>query len=114
MRAEADYDLVVIDTPPPAMLVDAVTLLKHVTGVLVVCRAGHTARGAARELRSDLDKLGATVLGVVISGQRDARRAYASKLRAPLTGLWSRRRHRRYVLEDMRSPRSEEEIPRMS
>ena len=41
------YDLVVIDTPPMTVVSDAVPLLTHVSGVIVVVRLGKSTRQAA-------------------------------------------------------------------
>ena len=65
---ESEYDLVVIDTPPVAVVSDAIPLLSHVGGVIVVTRLGQTTRDAAEHLRKQLDDLNAHTLGVVING----------------------------------------------
>lgn len=64
-RAEEDYDLLVIDSPPLTVVSDAVPLVTMVTGVLVVTRLGRDTRGAAKILHDQLSNLDARVLGVV-------------------------------------------------
>jgi receptor protein-tyrosine kinase len=59
------YDLVVIDTPPTAVVADAIPLMSRVSGVLVVSQAGRSSRDAAAQLRVQLERLGAPALGVV-------------------------------------------------
>jgi polysaccharide biosynthesis transport protein len=65
--AEADYDLVVIDTPPTSVVSDAIPLVKQVSGVIVVCRLGKTTRESASHLRQQLENLEANTLGVVVN-----------------------------------------------
>jgi len=64
---ERDYDFVVVDTPPVAIVSDAIPLLTMVGGVIVVSRLGQTTRDAVRHLRSQLDHLEAPLLGVVVN-----------------------------------------------
>ena len=67
-KAEREYDLVVIDTPPVSVVSDAIPLLKMADGVIAVTLLGTTSRDAALHLRKQLDSLGANFLGVVING----------------------------------------------
>lgn len=76
--AEETYDLVVIDTPPVAVVSDAIPLLKRAGGVIVVTLLGSTRRDAAGHLRRQLDGLGANVLGVVVNGVRGDDGVYGS------------------------------------
>jgi receptor protein-tyrosine kinase/non-specific protein-tyrosine kinase len=64
---ERAYDLVVIDTPPTSIVSDAIPLVNEVSGVLVVGRLGKTTRDSASHLHSQLENLGADVLGVVVN-----------------------------------------------
>jgi len=66
-EVEREYDLVVVDTPPVAIVSDAIPLLSMVGGVIVVSRLGKTTRDAVRHLRSQLDNLEAPLLGVVVN-----------------------------------------------
>lgn len=59
------FDLVIIDSPPAAVVSDAIPLVSQVSGLVVVCRVGKTTRDAARHLRDELAKLSAPTLGVV-------------------------------------------------
>ncbi len=62
------YDLVVIDTPPLAHVADAISLLRHVDGVLVAASVNSTRGPDANRLRDQLQSLDARVLGVVANG----------------------------------------------
>ncbi len=74
--AERDYDLIVIDTPPMAVVSDAIPLLKEVGGVIVVGRLGRTTRDAAARLHDQLENLACHVLGIVVNGLRSDAAGY--------------------------------------
>jgi capsular exopolysaccharide synthesis family protein len=63
----AEYDLVVIDTPPITHVADPIPLLNQVDGVLVVGQVNKTTRDAASRLSEQLESLEAPVLGVVLN-----------------------------------------------
>lgn len=65
--AERSHDLVVIDTPPTAVVSDAIPLLSQVGGAIVVARLKKTTRDAAVHLRNQLRNLDARILGVVVN-----------------------------------------------
>jgi capsular exopolysaccharide synthesis family protein len=75
-ESQREYDLVVIDTPPTAVVSDAVPLLKQVSGVIVVSRIGVTTRHAVSRLREQLTNLGTPTLGIVVNGVRSADSQY--------------------------------------
>jgi capsular exopolysaccharide synthesis family protein len=64
-RARAQYDLVVIDTPPMNLVGDAIPLLTKVDGAILVARTGRSRRDAAEQLRKTVSSLRAPVLGIV-------------------------------------------------
>jgi succinoglycan biosynthesis transport protein ExoP len=64
---EEQYELVILDAPPITVDSDAIPLIHQVGGVIVVTRLGTTSRTALRRLRTQLDHLGAPVLGVVVN-----------------------------------------------
>jgi tyrosine-protein kinase len=71
LRAVDDqYDYVVIDTPPLGQVADAIPLVSHVDGVLVVSARGKATRTAAESLRDLLRALDAPLLGVVLVGAK--------------------------------------------
>jgi capsular exopolysaccharide synthesis family protein len=78
-EAARRYDLVLIDTPPTAVVSDAVPLVKEVDGVIVVTRLGKSTRESVHHLRNQLAHLGAPVLGIVVNAlkRREAGYGYA-------------------------------------
>ena len=66
-RARALYDMVVIDTPPVNSVADAALLSRHCDGVLVVARAGTTAREALVFAMEQLRIVRAPVIGAVLN-----------------------------------------------
>jgi receptor protein-tyrosine kinase len=75
--AERHYDLVVIDSPPTAMVSDAIPLILQVSGMIVVTRLGVSTRDEAVHLRAQLRNMHAPVLGVVVNGVSDKRSYYS-------------------------------------
>jgi succinoglycan biosynthesis transport protein ExoP len=71
---EQQYDLIVIDTAPIVSIPDAVPLLSHVGGVIVIGRLGNTRRAALARLREQLDTVQAPTVGIVVNsvGKEDA------------------------------------------
>ena len=61
------YDLVIVDTPP-TVVSDAMPILEHVGGVVVVGRIGLSTDESLIGLREQLDQLDAATLGVVVNG----------------------------------------------
>ena len=66
-QAEVEYDLVVIDTPPTAVVSDAMPLINQTSGVIVVARLGKTTRDGLIHLRNQLEHLEARLLGIVVN-----------------------------------------------
>ncbi len=64
------YDQVIVDTPPLTLVSDAVPLMQHASGTVVVVRSGQSTRPALRELRRRMDHLGVQPLGVVLNSAR--------------------------------------------
>lgn len=64
-RAHDDYELTVIDGPPPRLVSDVIPLMHQVDGVIVVSRLGQDSREALGRLRTDLRRLGVQPLGIV-------------------------------------------------
>ncbi|WP_149361172.1 polysaccharide biosynthesis tyrosine autokinase [Lolliginicoccus suaedae] len=65
LRGQFDY--VVIDAPPLLPVSDAAVLAKMSDGALMVVRHGKTKREELRRALIDLDKVGATILGTVLT-----------------------------------------------
>jgi tyrosine-protein kinase len=66
--AEQEYDRVIIDTPPAAVVADALPLFSRVNGVVIVTRLQRSPREGALHLRDQLLNTGAPVLGMVVNG----------------------------------------------
>jgi succinoglycan biosynthesis transport protein ExoP len=76
------YDIVLIDTPPAAMLSDAAIVSKLVDGVVIVVREHTVSRALIRDVLHRLQQVNAPMLGVVlnavdISGRSSRYYAYA-------------------------------------
>jgi Mrp family chromosome partitioning ATPase len=67
------YDLVIVDTPPTAVVADAIPLMTQVSGVLLVSQVGRGSRDAAAHLHEQLQRLGAPTLGVVANRVKSRR-----------------------------------------
>jgi receptor protein-tyrosine kinase/non-specific protein-tyrosine kinase len=63
--AARKYDLVLVDSAPLPVVPDAIPVLRHVHGVVVVSRLGKTTHDQATRLQEQLTSLKAPVLGVV-------------------------------------------------
>jgi succinoglycan biosynthesis transport protein ExoP len=61
------YDLVVVDTPPLAVVADAMPIVGKVDGVIVVSWIGTSTRDGAMHVRRELESLNAPTLGVVVN-----------------------------------------------
>jgi capsular exopolysaccharide synthesis family protein len=66
-QLESTYTHIVIDSPPAAVVTDAVLLGSMVEGVLLVVRHCSTSREVARRVRQVLQDVGAKVFGVVLN-----------------------------------------------
>lgn len=66
--AESEYDRVIIDTPPAAVVADALPLFGKVGAVLAVARLGESTRDSVEQLSEHLRRLGAPIVGVVVNG----------------------------------------------
>jgi capsular exopolysaccharide synthesis family protein len=68
---DAQYDFVLVDTPPLLAVTDPSSVVPCVDGVLVVIRFSRHARPKAERARDMLAALGARVLGVIVNGVGD-------------------------------------------
>jgi len=66
-RLEADYDVVLIDSPPSLPVTDPAILAAMCAGAIVVVSAGIARRDQLGVVRHSLDAAGATLLGVVVN-----------------------------------------------
>lgn len=73
---EANFDSVILDSPPMLLVADALELAKVVDGVVLVVRLKHVTWDDARELRTIAARLDIHLVGVVVVGV-EARRDYS-------------------------------------
>jgi polysaccharide biosynthesis transport protein len=66
-KFQAEYDLVIIDTPPMLQIPDARVIGRLAQGVVLVVRASKTTRNAAMAARSRLREDGTKVIGTVMN-----------------------------------------------
>lgn len=66
--AENEYERVIVDTPPSALVADAVPLFSKVGGIAVVVRLQKSPREPIEQLKDQLDNTRAPVLGIVVNG----------------------------------------------
>ncbi|HEY8598772.1 MAG TPA: CpsD/CapB family tyrosine-protein kinase [Thermomicrobiales bacterium] len=58
---------VIIDAPPVTTLADALSIAAVADGTLLIVRAGHTRRPAAQRAKEQLERVGANLLGVILT-----------------------------------------------
>lgn len=74
----AQFDMVLIDSPPVLPVTDAAALARHVDGVVVVVDAGNTKRRALTRAVEMLHQVKAPLLGLVVNrGAEEARYGYS-------------------------------------
>lgn len=72
-EVRSQYDLVIFDTPPLAVVADAFPLLRQVDGVIIVGRVGVNRRDVAGRLHEILKEVEAPLLGVVANAFKAGR-----------------------------------------
>lgn len=66
-QVTAEYDMVLIDSPPVNTVADASILSSYVDGVILVIAAGETEREAVIVAKNQLEKVNAKILGAVLN-----------------------------------------------
>ena len=66
-RAREAATFVIFDAPPISAVADALALAAIADGVLLVVRAGKTRRPSAQRVKDQLERVGANLLGVVLT-----------------------------------------------
>jgi polysaccharide biosynthesis transport protein len=66
-NAYADYDLIILDSPPASVCADAAALSRFSDGLVVVVRPNYTPRNLALQVVSELRKSDAPVVGTVMN-----------------------------------------------
>jgi non-specific protein-tyrosine kinase len=67
---------VIIDAPPVTAVADALAIAAAADGTLLIVRAGKTRRPAAQRAKEQLLRVGANLLGVVLTGAKAGREEY--------------------------------------
>lgn len=76
-RARAQYDIVLLDTPPILPVADTLSLREQVDGFVFVFRAGHTPHGM---LKLAVEEIGEKrIMGVVLNGIEPQKQGYYAK-----------------------------------
>jgi len=65
--ARAEFDFVLIDTPPMLQIADARIIGQHCDTVILVVRAGKTTRDAARQAKLKFQQDGTPILGTILN-----------------------------------------------
>jgi len=99
-QLEAEWDVVLLDTPPLLMLSDATVLSKFVDGILIVARMGYTNKHLLRDVQK-LEHIRKNILGVAIIGPSEQDR-YNYKYgryygRYSYKGYYSREAYSKYL-----------------
>ena len=66
-QLRAEYDHIVIDTPPTLSVTDAVVMSTNADAVVLVIRSGHTTKPALRRARDLLMQVNARISGVLVN-----------------------------------------------
>ena len=75
-KLRLDFNKIIIDSPPIAAVTDSSILAKSADGVVLVVRAGETAREIVKNGVGQLKGIGAHVLGAVLNGVDTANDSY--------------------------------------
>lgn len=71
-EAYASFDCVIIDTSPINAVSDGLTYSRHADAVVLVVRAGETRADAAKQAVKELQRMRASLVGVVLNGIDEA------------------------------------------
>lgn len=69
----ADADIILLDAPPVSAVTDATILATRVDGVLLVVDSGRTRRDTAKRANEQLQRVGARLLGAVLTNVKAER-----------------------------------------
>lgn len=75
----ANYDFVVIDTPPLSMVSDAILLGYRADGAVLCVKGGHTPREHVARVRDKMIRSNVRILGVLINNLADDPTAYGGR-----------------------------------
>lgn len=66
-KLKAQYDFIVIDSPPALVVSDAQTLATKVDGVVIVAKANFSKKNAMRNAKKSLELVNANIIGTVLN-----------------------------------------------
>jgi capsular exopolysaccharide synthesis family protein len=66
-KAKMDYDMIILDSPPVGLVTDAAVLSTVADGTILVYAAGQTKIEDIKGAKNLLDKVNATIIGVVMN-----------------------------------------------
>jgi capsular exopolysaccharide synthesis family protein len=75
-KARAEFDTILIDSPPMLPIADARILARSADAVVLVVQAGRTTRDSARTVVNRFSEDGSVVLGAVLNSWTPAGREY--------------------------------------
>lgn len=75
-KLRADYDYVIVDTPPLISVSDAALIVQNCDGAILVVRSGMTPRSLVRKSLGQLERSNCHVLGTVLNGVKAGTSAY--------------------------------------
>jgi len=70
-----DYDILIFDSPPALAVTDPVVLARNMDGVIVVVDSGSTREPALVHVLTEMEKVNANVIGIVLNRYRRGRSA---------------------------------------
>lgn len=73
---KAEYDYIIIDTPPLGSVIDSAIIAKECDGVLLILAADKISYKFAKIVKKQLEKTGCPILGVVLNKVNISRRQY--------------------------------------
>ena len=65
--ARANFDMVLVDTPPAGVIADALEIARYCDGDLIVVSYNRGTRSEINEIRRNIERTGSRVLGVVLN-----------------------------------------------
>lgn len=78
-EVKGKYDFIFIDTPPMAVVADALVVAPHTAGVVLVVRQGQTIKSDLKDVVEKIHHSGANLLGVVLSDVKQKTTGYYRK-----------------------------------
>ena len=78
-RSKAEYDYIIIDTPPITNVIDAAIVAKVCDGAALVIESGAISYRIAQRVKQQLEKTGCRILGVVLNKVGGENSGYYSK-----------------------------------